>query len=147
MLGAITVQDVHCISMPGATMRKGYCRIYEICSIRWAELLPDGSRQGAVRLHGHDPATSGKSVTTPLHLSILPTCSPLGSGMQSLCQEDGTKPAYETLGAGMLPSWEKCSAKLEGRVQREEKKRHLLHFLCSSNSCARCIGHGPVSCI
>lgn len=147
MLGATTAQDVYCISMPGATVRKGYCRIHEICTVRWAEFFADGSRRGAIPLHGHDAATSQKSVSTPLHPSHLPTRSPFGSGMQSSCQEDGMKPAHAMLGAGMLPSWEKSSAKLEGRVRREEKKSHLVHFLCSSSSCARCIGHGPVSCI
>lgn len=67
-------------------MRKGYCRIHEICTLRWAEFFPDGSRRGAIHLHGHDAATSRKSVSTPLHLSHLPTRSPFGSGMQSSCQ-------------------------------------------------------------
>lgn len=61
-------------------MWKGFCRIYEIYAIRWAELFPDGSRWGAV-LHGHNPTTSLKGRSSPLHLSSLPTCSPFGSGM------------------------------------------------------------------
>lgn len=61
-------------------------------------------------------------MSTPLHLSSLPTCSPFVSGTQSSCQEDGMKPAYDILGAGIFPSWEKCSAKLEGRVQERAEK-------------------------
>lgn len=122
VLDAIMVQDVYCISMPGATMRKDDFRIYEICAVRWADLFPDRSRQGAVHLHGHDPTTSWNSMSTPLHPSRLPTCSPFGSGMQSSCQEDGMKPAYDILGAGIFPSWEECSAKLEGRVQERGEK-------------------------
>lgn len=118
-------------------MWKGFCRIYEIYAIRWAELLPDGSRWGAV-LHGHNPTTSLKGRSSPLHLST----SPFGSGMPRARREARLWCAR----GSMFPSGEKCPANLEGRIRWEEKNRHLLHFLCSSSSCARCIGHGPVSC-
>lgn len=113
---AITAQGVYCISMPGAAMQKGFCRIYEIYAIRWGKLFPDGSRQGAV-LYGHNPTTSRKDTSSPLHLSSLPTRSPFGSGMQSSCREHGVKPGCGVPGAAMFPSGEKCSAKLEGRIR------------------------------
>lgn len=89
-LSAITAQGVYCISTPGAPMRKGICRIFEIYAITWAELFPDGRKQGAV-LHGHNPTPSQQDRSSPLHLSSLPTRSPFGSGKQSsrqagLCQ-------------------------------------------------------------
>lgn len=75
VLSATTVQDAYCISMAGAAECEGYCRMWEVSAIRWAELCPDGSRQGAVHLHGPSPTTSWRSMSTFL-LSSLPTCSP-----------------------------------------------------------------------
>lgn len=120
-LSAITAQGVYCISVPGAAMRKGFCRIYEIYAIGWAELSPAGSRGGAV-LHSHNPTTSQKGRSSPLQPAHTLT---FWVRYARLTLRAWREARLWCARAGMLPSGEKCSKPTWRGGFSESRKRGI----------------------
>lgn len=116
VVGAITVQDLYCITMPEVTMQKGYGRILDLCN-KAGRVIPWWKQmRGCLSAWPRSQHITKEHVHS-VYLPILPMCSPFGWGMQSSCQEDGVKPAYGVLGQA------RCPPARNGQPSRREGSR------------------------